>query len=224
MFGKWHLGLVSPSLPSERGFDLFEGLLSSNDQLPNPYYRNRDGRVVEESPVDQTRLTERYTKAAMDFIRAPRDGPFFLYLPHTFPHRPLHPSSDQRGKSRGGLYGDVVEDLDHSVGRVLAALRRAEILQDTLVLVTSDNGPWFQGSPGGHRGRKTDLFDGGFKVPFLAYWPGTLPAGVVRRQMAMGIDRHPEVMVRLSELLSRREMDDRRNSRGFRLISADLPH
>ncbi len=192
MFGKWHLGSVSPSLPTERGFDLFEGLLSSNDQLPNPYYRGR--RVVEASPVDQTTLTERYTQAAVEFIETPRDVPFFLYLPHTFPHRPLHPSAAQRGKSKAGLYGDVVEDLDQSVGRVLAALRNAGSLEETLVLVTSDNGPWFQGSPGPHRGRKTDLFDGGFRVPFLAYWPGTLPAGAVRRQMAMGIDIFPTAL------------------------------
>ncbi len=190
--GKWHLGATSPSLPNERGFDHFEGLLSSNDQLPNPYYR--DDEIVEASPVDQTTLTERYTRSAVRFIEAHTAEPFFLYIAHTFPHRPLHASAEQRGKSQGGLYGDVVEDLDRSVGQVMEALRRAGVERRTLVIVTSDNGPWFQGSPGLHRGRKTHLFDGGFAVPFIAHWPGTLPAGAVRDEMAMGIDVFPTVL------------------------------
>jgi uncharacterized sulfatase len=192
MFGKWHLGTTSPSLPNDRGFDTFQGLLSSNDQLPNPFYHDR--QVVEEGLVDQSILTERYTRGALEFIEAHHLEPFFLYLPHTFPHRPLHASAAQRGKSPAGLYGDVVEDLDRSVGRILEALRSFGIEAKTLVLVTSDNGPWFQGSPGRHRGRKTDLFDGGFSVPFLAWWPGTLPAGAVRSQMTMGIDVFPSVL------------------------------
>lgn len=192
MFGKWHLGKESPSLPNERGFDRFEGLLNSNDQLPNPYLRGRE--IVEESPVDQTTLTQRYTDAAIDFIGANRERPFFVYMPHTFPHRPLHPSKEQRGESAGGLYGDVVEDLDRSVGRIVDALEQWELSRDTLILITSDNGPWFQGSPGGHRGRKTGLFEGGFAVPFIAFFPGVLPAGAVRSEMAMGIDVFPTLL------------------------------
>ncbi|MFP8880069.1 MAG: sulfatase [Myxococcota bacterium] len=192
MFGKWHLGTGSPSLPNDRGFETFAGLLSSNDQYPNPFYRDRE--VIEPSPVDQTTLTQRYTDGAVEFIEAHSDEPFFLYLPHTFPHQPLHPSAQQHGRSPAGLYGDVVADLDRSVGRVLDALARAGIEEQTLVVVTSDNGPWFQGSPGQRRGRKTDLFDGGFGVPFIARWPGTLPAGVVRSEMAMGIDVFPTVL------------------------------
>ena len=155
-FGKWHLGKESTSLPTERGFDRFEGLLNSNDQLPNPYLRGTE--IIEESPVDQTTLTERYTAAAIAFIEENRARPFFLYLPHTFPHRPLHPSKMQHGKSAGGLCGDVVEDLDRSVGRIADALEERNLSRNTLSLITSDNGPWFQGSPGGHRGRKTGLF------------------------------------------------------------------
>jgi len=192
VFGKWHLGKESPSLPNERGFDRFEGLLNSNDQLPNPYLRGTE--IVEESPVDQTTLTERYTDAAISFIEESRTGPFFLYLPHSFPHRPLHPSKAQHGKSAGGLYGDVVEDLDRSVGRILDALEEWNLSHNTLVLITSDNGPWFQGSPGGHRGRKTGLFEGGFAVPFIASLPGVLPSGTVRSEMAMGIDVFPTVL------------------------------
>ena len=192
MFGKWHLGGQSPSLPNERGFDRFEGLLSSNDQIPNPYYRGTE--VIEPTPVDQSTLTERYTDAAISFIDENRAKPFFIYMPHTFPHRPLHPSDTQRGKSAGGLYGDVVEDLDHSVGRIVDALEERDLARDTLIMITSDNGPWFQGSPGGHRGRKMSLFDGGFAVPFIAYFPGVLPADQVRTEMAMGIDVFPTVL------------------------------
>jgi uncharacterized sulfatase len=192
MFGKWHLGTESPSLPLDRGFDTFHGLLSSNDQLPNPYYVDR--AITEESPVDQSTLTKRYTEAAVDFIEAHRAEPFFLYMPHTFPHRPLHPSTANRGQSRAGPYGDVVEDLDRSVGSVIRAIERAGLTDDTLILVTSDNGPWFQGSPGMHRGRKTDLFDGGFRVPFLAAWPGRLPSNQTRNHPAMGIDLFPTIL------------------------------
>jgi len=208
MFGKWHLGLSAPALPNDRGFDSFEGLLASNDQAPNPYYRDR--QIVEADPVDQSTLTARYTRAALAFIEAHRDGPFFLYLPHTFPHRPLHPSAEQRGKSPAGRYGDVVEDLDASVGQLLAALRKWGIEDDTLVIATSDNGPWFQGSPGIHRGRKTDLFDGGFRVPFIARWPGALPAGAVRSEMAMGIDIFPTLLALAGVALPEdREIDGR---------------
>jgi len=192
MFGKWHLGAESPSLPLDRGFDTFHGLLSSNDQLPNPYYVDR--AITEESPVDQSTLTKRYTEAAIDFIEAHRTEPFFLYMPHTFPHRPLHPSTANRGRSPAGPYGDVVEDLDRSVGAVIRTIERAGLKEETLILVTSDNGPWFQGSPGMHRGRKTDLFDGGFRVPFLAAWPGRLPSDQTRNHPAMGIDLLPTIL------------------------------
>ena len=192
MFGKWHLGTQSPSLPNDRGFDRFEGLLSSNDQVPNPYLRGSE--IIEESPVDQSTLTQRYTDAAISFMDENRANSFFIYMPHTFPHRPLHPSKDRRGRSAGGLYGDVVEDLDRSVGRIVDALEQRGLARDTLIMITSDNGPWFQGSPGGHRGRKTGLFDGGFAVPFIAHFPGVLPHNEVRAEMAMGIDVFPTVL------------------------------
>jgi uncharacterized sulfatase len=192
MFGKWHLGARSPSLPNDRGFDHFEGLLSSNDQLPNPYWRGSE--ILEESPVDQSTLTERYTDAAISFMDENHAKPFFIYMPHTFPHRPLYPSEEQRGRSAGGAYGDVVEDLDRSVGRIVDALEQRGLARETLIMITSDNGPWFQGSPGGHRGRKTGLFDGGFAVPFIAHFPGVLPRDEVRAEMAMGIDVFPTVL------------------------------
>ena len=123
-----------------------------------------------------------------------RRKPFFLYLPHTFPHIPLHVAGDRRGRSAAGHYGDVVEELDWSVGRVVAALDRAGAAGDTLVLVSSDNGPWFQGSPGGTRGRKLDVFEGGLRVPLIARWPGRIAAGRLIQGPVMGIALLPTVL------------------------------
>ncbi len=174
-FGKWHLGDEPPSLPHQRGFDEFFGLLHSNDQgRPRVW---RDGEVVERHPIDQATLTRRYTAEAERFLRRQqRDRPFFLYLPHTFPHVPLAAAADRLGRSPAGLYGDVVEELDDSVGRVVAALERQGLAERTLVVVTSDNGPWFQGGQGGVRGRKFEVFEGGTRVPLIAWGPGLVAA------------------------------------------------
>ncbi len=190
--GKWHLGDFSPSLPHERGFDSFFGLLHSNDQ-GRPALR-RNGEVVEAHPIDQETLTRRYTDEALAFLGRPRERPFFLYLPHTFPHVPLHAAADRRGRSPAGLYGDVVEELDDSVGRLAAELSARGLAGDTLLLVTSDNGPWFQGSPGGTRGRKFDVFEGGMRVPLVAWWPGRIAAGRVIDEPVMGIDIFPTLL------------------------------
>lgn len=192
-FGKWHLGDRSPSLPNDLGFDSFYGLLHSNDQGKPKVFENRE--VVERPPIDQTTLTRRYTERAVDFIEEHGGSrPFFLYVPHTFPHIPLHVSDDRLGRSRGGLYGDVVEELDWSVGEVLAALARTGLDESTLVLVTSDNGPWFQGSSGGTRGRKLDVFEGGMRVPLLARWTGRIEPGVVIDEPVIGLDVLPTVL------------------------------
>ena len=192
MVGKWHLGGHSPSLPNDLGFDRYFGLLFSNDMAPVPLWRDRE--IVEPHPVDQSTLTQRYTDEAIAFLEENRDGPFFLYLAHTFPHIPLFPSAAHRGESEAGTYGDVVEDLDRSTGRLLDALGRLGLEEDTLVIVTSDNGPWFQGSPGTVRGRKNRSFEGGSRVPFIARWPGRLPAGGVIGEPVNGIDLLPTVL------------------------------
>jgi len=192
IFGKWHLGEASPSLPDDLGFDTFYGLLYSNDQGEPAVYEDR--RVVEQHPVDQTTLTRRYTERAVSFIERHAHEPFFLYLPHTFPHVPLHVSEDRLGRSPAGLYGDVVEELDESVGVVLDALEANGVAGETLVLVTSDNGPWFQGSPGGIRGRKMDVFEGGMRVPLLAAWAGHVAAGRVVDEPVVGVDLFPTVL------------------------------
>ncbi len=192
IFGKWHLGHEAPSLPNDLGFDAFYGLLCSNDQGEPAVWQDRE--VAERHPIDQSTLTRRYTERAVAFVEASRDRPFFLYLPHTFPHIPLHAAADRRGRSAGGLYGDVVEELDESTGAVLAALERSGAARDTLVIVTSDNGPWFQGSPGGTRGRKLDVFEGGLRVPFLLRWPERVASGGVVDDPATGIDVFPTVL------------------------------
>ena len=190
--GKWHLGDESPSLPTDMGFDSFYGLLFSNDQGKPVVWNNRD--MIEHHPIDQTTLTRRYTKRAVTFIEENRDRPFFLYLPHTFPHIPLQVGAERLGGSEAGLYGDVVEELDWSTGAVLDALERTGVADNTLVVVSSDNGPWFQGSPGGVRGRKFDVFEGGMRVPFIARWPGHIPPGEVDEDLVVAIDLFPTIL------------------------------
>ena len=190
--GKWHLGDESPSLPNDMGFDSYYGLLFSNDQGEPVVWNNRD--VIEDHPIDQTTLTFRYTEKAVAFIEENRDRPFFLYLPHTFPHIPLHVGEERLGRSAAGLFGDVVEELDWSTGAVLEALERTGVADNTLVVVSSDNGPWFQGSPGGVRGRKFDVFDGGMRVPFFVRWPARIPPGGVDEDLVVAIDLFPTVL------------------------------
>jgi arylsulfatase A-like enzyme len=190
--GKWHLGDESPSLPNDMGFDSFYGLLFSNDQGEPVVWNNRD--IIEDHPIDQTTLTRRYTEKAVAFIEENRDRPFFLYLPHTFPHIPLHVGEERLGSSAAGLFGDVVEELDWSTGAVLEALERTGVADNTLVVVSSDNGPWFQGSPGGIRGRKFDVFEGGMRVPFIARWPCRIRLGGVDEDLVVAIDLFPTVL------------------------------
>jgi uncharacterized sulfatase len=191
MVGKWHLGDEAPSLPSDFGFDHYFGVLHSNDMAPLPLWRNRE--VAEEHPVDQRALTPRYTDEAIAWVEAHAQQPFFLHFAHNFPHVPLYATPEQAGKSEAGLYGDVIADLDASVGRIVDALGRLGIAQRTLVLVTSDNGPWYQGSPGSARGRKNDTFEGGMRVPFIAWWPGQIAPRRIG-DVAAGIDVLPTAL------------------------------
>ena len=184
--GKWHLGDLKPYRANHRGFDRFFGLQYSNDMTPLPLFMNDE--VVERSPVNQDLLTQKYTREAVRFIAENKDRPFFLYLAHTFPHVPLHASPEFRGRSKGGLYGDCVEEMDWSVGEVMKALDQHGIAGRTFIFFTSDNGPWYQGNPGRFRGRKNETFDGGMRVPGLARWPGVIPAGKVVGEMAMNFD------------------------------------
>ncbi len=191
LFGKWHLGSRLEWSPMDQGFDEFFGVLHSNDMTPLELYR---GTQIIENPVDQTTLTERYTREAVRFIAENRDNPFFLYLPHSFPHVPLFVSPRFDGRSDAGLYGDVVETIDWSTGEILAALDEYGLSENTLVIFTSDNGPWFEGSSGIYRNRKGSSWEGGQRVPFLAHWPGKIPAGTVSSEPAMNIDLYPTLI------------------------------
>jgi arylsulfatase A len=183
--GKWHLGRVSPHRPIDHGFDYYFGIPYSNDMNPTPIMRNGD--VIEE-PAKQDTLTRRYTEEAIGFIERAKGRPFFLYLAHTMPHIPLYASERFRGKSAGGLYGDVIEELDWSVGELLKELKRRGLDRDTVVFFASDNGPWYQGSAGPLRGRKGGTFDGGVRVPGIVRWPGNIRPGKVSDEPVATVD------------------------------------
>jgi arylsulfatase A len=192
MVGKWHLGDRSPSLPNDMGFDSYFGAHYSNDMQPFALYANRDIAVA--APADQRYLTERYTQAATGFIEQHAQTPFFLYFAHNFPHDPLFVRKERSGTSQAGLYGDVVEELDDSVGAIVSTLQRTGNLENTLIIISSDNGPWFLGDAGNQRGRKGNTFEGGMRVPFIAHWPAAIAAGRTEHAMAMGIDLLPTVL------------------------------
>jgi uncharacterized sulfatase len=186
MIGKWHLGHAEPRwLPTHRGFDEYFGIPYSNDMRPVALF---EGDKQVEYPVIQANLTKRYTARALDFIEANRRKPFFLYLPHAMPHKPLAASENFYKQSGGGLYGDAVAELDWSVGQLLAKLKELKLDENTLVLFTSDNGAWFGGSCGGLRGMKGSSYEGGYRVPLIARWPGKIPIGHVSHEPAVMMD------------------------------------
>jgi arylsulfatase A len=186
--GKWHLGVRQDHMPTQHGFDSFYGLLYSNDMNPLPLMSNL--RTLEELR-DQSNLTSRYTEQALNFITTPSEQPFFLYLAHSMPHIPLAASAAFRGKSGLGAYGDAVMEMDWSVGKILEALKASGLDENTLVVFTSDNGPWYQGGAGRLRGRKGSTFEGGVREPFLARMPGTIPASTEPIGLASMMDILP---------------------------------
>jgi arylsulfatase A-like enzyme len=206
IYGKWHLGHHPPFLPTHHGFDDYYGLPYSNDMWPFHPERPEDypplplieGEETIETNPDQSKLTGEYGRRAVAFIEANQDRPFFLYLAHSMPHVPLFASEGFRGRTRQGLYGDVVQEIDDTVGRILATLQRLELDESTLVIFTSDNGPWLSygnhaGSTGPLREGKGTSFEGGVRVPFVARWPGRIPRGAVVREPAMTIDLLPTI-------------------------------
>jgi arylsulfatase A-like enzyme len=186
MVGKWHLGHRQKEwYPGRRGFDEFLGILYSNDMRPVELI---EGEKVIEYPVVQATLTRRFTERSLAFLEKNRRNPFFLYLPHAMPHKPLAASEEFYQKSGVGLYGDVIAELDWSIGQLLAKLKELGIDEQTLVLFTSDNGPWFGGRTGGLRGMKGSSYEGGYRVPMIARWPGRIPAGHVNHSPAVMMD------------------------------------
>lgn len=224
MVGKWHLGHRPPFLPTKHGFDSYYGLPYSNDMWPHhpqakkgtypPLPLIEDDRVIDPDVTaeDQTKLTAAYTDRAVKFIAANKGRPFFLYVAHTFPHVPLHVGEKFKGSSKGGLYGDVIQEIDWSVGEILAALKANGVADDTLVIFTSDNGPWLSygnhgGTAGPLREGKGTCWEGGVREPFVARWPGKIPAGSVCREPAMTIDILPTVAKLIGAELPKRKID-----------------
>ena len=216
LVGKWHLAgggahergrgtgpYRRELMPNSQGFAYFFGTPSHNGVTREPEPEGwqtelmRDDEVLE-SPTDLDLITRRYTDEAVGFIEANRDRPFFLYLSHTMPHVPLGASGEFKGRSPRGLYGDAVEELDWSVGQVLSALRETSMEDHTLVVFTSDNGPWIEGHLGDHggsasplRGFKMSTWEGGLRVPAVFRWPGRIPAGLATDEMASTLDILP---------------------------------
>jgi arylsulfatase A len=213
--GKWHLGIHEGARPQERGFDLSYGLPYSNDMdrradlpaaaryWPDPPADGwnvpllRDGQITER-PADQTTLTRRYTEEAVRFIRNHETEPFFLYLAHTMPHTPLFASPDFKGRSLRGLYGDTIEEIDWSTGQILDVLRQHNLADRTFVLFTSDNGPWLSeqeqgGSAGLLRDGKGSTWEGGMRVPAIAWMPGRIQPAVTS-QPASTLDLFPTAL------------------------------
>jgi arylsulfatase A len=215
IIGKWHLGHLPQFLPTKQGFDYWFGIPYSNDMgkiattrfdpanpsatlpradvRPLPLYRNDS--VIEEEP-DQHYLTKRYTQEALNFIKKNKEKPFFLYYANNFPHVPLYASPAFEGKSKRGLYGDVVAELDWSVGQVLKTLKDLKIDNNTLVVFTSDNGPWLTqlehgGSAGLLYGGKHSTYEGGMREPAIFWWPGKIKANVICSSLATTMDLLP---------------------------------
>jgi arylsulfatase len=219
IFGKWHLGAKPDFNPLRHGFDEFLGIPYPNDNSKyHPTERNLpplplyDGERVVENDPDQSLFTRRFTDRAVAFIERHRARPFFLYLPQVMPHVPIFASAKFRGKSAAGLYGDVVEELDASVGEIMAALRKHKLDRQTLVIFLSDNGPFLSygahaGSAGPLREGKLTAFEGGVRVPFIARWPGRVPAGRVRNEPVMAIDLLPTMADLLGAALPERKLD-----------------
>jgi uncharacterized sulfatase len=189
ILGKWHLGHQATTLPRSQGFDEYYGIPYSNDMRPVQLVENE---TVVEYPVAQSELTRKYTERALAFLDRNKARPFFLYLPHAMPHKPLAASQDFYTKGDpANLYAAVIAELDWSVGQILAKLKALGLDDNTLVLFTSDNGATFGGSTGGLRGMKGSPFEGGVRVPLLARWPGRIPAGLRTSEMASVIDLLP---------------------------------
>jgi arylsulfatase A len=224
MAGKWHLGHHPRFLPIHHGFDEYLGLPYSNDMWPHhpdakpdsyPSLPLIEGDHVIDSDVtaeDQGRLTGLYTGRAVSFINRHKDRPFFFYLAHSMPHVPLHVSDAYRGKSRQGLYGDVIQEIDGSVGEVLKALKANELENNTLVIFATDNGPWLSygdhaGTAGSLREGKGTCWEGGVRVPCIMRWPGKVPAGTTSDAMLMTIDLLPTIARLVSAKLPSHPID-----------------
>lgn len=212
MVGKWHLGHLKKFLPLQQGFDSYFGIPYSNDMMSVVYMRDNE---VEAFDVDQTLITKTYTEEALKYIDENKDNPFFLYVAHNMPHVPIYASENFLGTSERGLYGDVVQELDWSVGKILEKLETLGLMENTLVVFSSDNGPWLVmedhgGSAGILREGKQYTFEGGVRVPSVAMWKGHIPAGIVSSDLVSQMDWFPTIAeLTESELPNDRVIDGR---------------
>lgn len=222
IFGKWHLGSQKQFLPLQNGFDEYYGLPYSNDMWPFhpqqgtvfnfPDLPTYDGNEVVGYNTDQSRFTTDYTTRAVNFIKKNEKKPFFLYLAHSMPHVPLAVSDKFKGKSKQGLYGDVMMEIDWSVGEVMSILSELGLEENTLVILTSDNGPWINygnhaGSTGGLREAKATTFDGGNRIPCIMYWKGKTQPGTTCNKLASNIDLFPTLAAISGAKLPDRKID-----------------
>ena len=233
IFGKWHLGFQEKFLPLNHGFDTFLGLPYSNDMWPVDF----DGNQISDSsdwrkksypqlPLienfnkideirtleDQAKLTTLLTERSVEFINNNKDNPFFLYVPHPMPHVPIAVSNKFKGKSPQGLYGDLMMEIDWSVGEIVKALKQNNLEENTLVIFTSDNGPWLNfgnhaGSTGGLREGKGTSFEGGQRVPTIMKWPKVISAGSISNNIAATIDVFPTIANIVSSELPKHKID-----------------
>jgi arylsulfatase A-like enzyme len=228
MLGKWHLGYAEEKfLPVNQGFDSWFGLPYSNDMMP-PWVKTEvplwlyEGTKRVEHPVNQDTLTTRYTERAVKFLERDYDKPFFLYLAYNMPHMPVRTADRFRGRSRAGLYGDVIQTIDWSVGEVMKTLDKTGRAKDTLVIFTSDNGPWLNpparmlqegnllwhaGSPGPLSGHKGTLLEGGVRVPCILRWPGRIEAGQTSAEMAATLDLYATLVTAAGGSLPKHKID-----------------
>jgi len=232
-FGKWHLGLQKKFLPKQNGFDHYFGLPYSNDMWPfhprfvdlpadSPQRKKNypplplfDGNQIVDANVtgeDQTQLTTQYTEKAVEFINQNSDKPFLLYVPHSMVHVPLYVSDKFKGKSEAGLFGDVMMEVDWSVGQIIGALKKNKLENDTLVVFTSDNGPWLSygkraGSAAPLREGKGTMFEGGYRVSTIMQWTGKIPAGTTCDELASTIDIFPTVAKLIEAKLPAHKID-----------------
>ncbi len=241
--GKWHLGHQSELLPTQHGFDSFYGIPYSNDMDLDPRIPLsnkvifREGMTAErykkeepkqnwvplmqnekviEYPCDQTTITKRYTDKAIEFITKNKETPFFLYLPHTMPHVPLFTTDRFKGKSKAGAYGDTIEEIDWSVGEILKTLKQLKLDENTLVVFTSDNGPWLEyGKEGGIalplRDGKFTTYEGGMRVPCIMRWPNQIPKGKVCSELTSTIDLLPTIAAIVGEKMPQDRTIDGQN-------------
>lgn len=232
IFGKWHLGDAKKFLPLQHGFDEYFGIPYSNDMWPRwfdgkpatpeqkqkyqfpplPLIEGNEKADEVKTLEDQGLLTKRYTERAVNFIKKNKNKPFFLYVPHSMPHVPIYASPAFKGKSKQGLYGDVMMEMDWSVGEILKSLKDNGLDKNTLVIFTSDNGPWLNfgnhaGSAGGFREGKGTAFEGGQRVPCIMRWKGTVPEGLICNQLTSTIDILPTIAAICDTKLPKNRID-----------------